>query len=150
MDGAFRTRATSPMQYGLGSAVPGELPGDDWLKRPPSKGRKIIGAHVSQCTRIKKLTLLHCICRLLAHRDRRRFDGPLSLSGHCGHEAIFGAQRSVANDPEPSAPGSWRRIGGESPPRGRSSQPPRPRVMHEVLLARAAVKRSQGRPRAEY
>ncbi len=45
---------------------------------------------------------------------------------------------------------SWQRIGGESPPRERSSQPPRPRVMHEVLLARAAVKRSQGRPRAEY
>ena len=45
---------------------------------------------------------------------------------------------------------SWQSIGGESPPRGRSSQPPRPRVMHEVLLARAAVKRSQGRPRAEY
>ena len=45
---------------------------------------------------------------------------------------------------------SWQRIGGESPPRGRSSQPPRPRVMHEVLLARAAVKRSQGRPRAKY
>src|ERR1700733_12991248 len=53
-------------------------------------------------------------------------------------------------DPERSAPGSWQRIGGESPPRGRSSQPPRPRVMHEVLLARAAVKRSQGRPRAKY
>jgi hypothetical protein len=52
--------------------------------------------------------------------------------------------------PTPSAPGSWQRIGGASPPRGRSSQPPRPRVMHEVLLARAAVKRSQGRPRAEY
>src|SRR6266849_2991388 len=45
---------------------------------------------------------------------------------------------------------SWQRIGGASPPRGRSSQPPRPRVMHEVLLARAAVKRSQGRPWAEY
>ena len=45
---------------------------------------------------------------------------------------------------------SWQRIGGASPPRGRSSQPPRPRVMHEVLLARAAVKRSQGRPRAKY
>ena len=54
------------------------------------------------------------------------------------------------NDPVLSAPGSWQRIGGESPLRGRSSQPPRPRVMHEVLLARAAVKRSQGRPRAEY
>src|ERR1700722_7911956 len=27
---------------------------------------------------------------------------------------------------------SWQRIGGESPPRGMSSQPPRPRVMHEV------------------
>ena len=54
------------------------------------------------------------------------------------------------HDPTQSAPGSWQRIGGESPPRGRSSQPPRPRVMHEVLLARAAVKRSQGRPRAKY
>ena len=28
---------------------------------------------------------------------------------------------------------SWQRIGGESPPRGRSSQPPRPRVMRGVL-----------------
>ena len=27
---------------------------------------------------------------------------------------------------------SWQRIGGESPPRGRSSQPPRPRVMRGV------------------
>jgi hypothetical protein len=45
---------------------------------------------------------------------------------------------------------SWQRIGGGSPLRGRFSQPPRPRVMHEVLLARAAVKRSQGRPRAKY
>src|SRR5262249_27122144 len=54
------------------------------------------------------------------------------------------------DDPRRGAPGSWQRIGGESPPRGRSSQPPRPRVMHEVLLARAAVKRSQGRPRAKY
>src|SRR5471032_497892 len=53
-------------------------------------------------------------------------------------------------DPIRRAPGSWQRIGGESPPRGRFSQPPRPRVMHEVLLARAAVKRSQGRPRAKY
>jgi len=33
---------------------------------------------------------------------------------------------------------SWQRIGGASPPRGRSSQPPRPRVMHEVLSARIA------------
>ncbi len=49
-----------------------------------------------------------------------------------------------------SAPGSWQRIGGGSPPRGRFSQPPRPRVMHEVLLARAAMKRSQGRPRAKW
>ena len=32
-------------------------------------------------------------------RDGRHFDGQLSLSGHCGHRAIFGAQRSVANDP---------------------------------------------------
>src|SRR5215831_16712929 len=53
-------------------------------------------------------------------------------------------------DPKASAPGSWQRIGGASPPRGRSSQPPRPRVMHEVLLARAAVKRSQRRPWAKY
>src|SRR5207247_2601010 len=63
--------------------------------------------------------------------------------------SIQGAPTS-GNDPRRSAPGSWQRIGGESPPRGRSSQPPRPRVMHEVLLARAAVKRSQGRPRAKY
>jgi hypothetical protein len=62
---------------------------------------------------------------------------------------LYDAQNG-AIDPERSAPGSWQRIGGESPPRGRSSQPPRPRVMHEVLLARAAVKRSQGRPRAKY
>jgi len=34
------------------------------------------------------------------HRDGRRFDGQPSLSGHCGHEAIFGARRSVANDPK--------------------------------------------------
>jgi len=47
----------------------------------------------------------------LALRDGRRFDGPPSLSGHCGHEAIFGAQRSVANDPtkSPSA-AALRRI----------------------------------------
>jgi hypothetical protein len=56
----------------------------------------------------------------------------------------------ITDDPTQSAPGSWQGIGGESPPRGRSSQPPRPRVMHEVLLARAAVKRSQGRPWAKY
>src|SRR5215470_5931212 len=37
----------------------------------------------------------------MAHRDRRRFDGQPSLSGHCGHGPIFGARRSVANDPEP-------------------------------------------------
>jgi len=35
-------------------------------------------------------------------------------------------------DPKWSAPGSWQRIGGESPPRGRPSQPPRPRVMRGV------------------
>src|SRR6202043_806175 len=56
----------------------------------------------------------------------------------------------AARDPKRSAPGSWQGIGGESPPRGRSSQPPRPRVMHEVLLARAAAKRSQVRPRTKY
>jgi pimeloyl-ACP methyl ester carboxylesterase len=37
-----------------------------------------------------------------------------------------------AAGPKASAPGSWQRIGGESPPRGRSSQPPRPRVMRGV------------------
>jgi len=47
------------------------------------------------------------------------------------------------HDPKRCAPGSWQRIGGESPPRGRSSQPPRPRVMHEVLLAG-----SQAKPRS--
>jgi len=39
----------------------------------------------------------------------------------------------TARDLTRSAPGSWQRIGGESPPRGRSSQPPRPRVMRGVL-----------------
>src|SRR5262249_46508525 len=38
-------------------------------------------------------------CPLVAHRDGRRFDGPPSLSGHCGHGPIFIGQRSVANDP---------------------------------------------------
>src|SRR5271169_6109630 len=66
----------------------------------------------------------------------------LSLSG--GKRTSRGQPNSVENDPLRSAPGSWQGIGGGSPPRGRSSQPPRPRVMHEVLLARAAVKRSQG------
>jgi len=60
------------------------------------------------------------------------------------------AAQILGFDPQQRAPGSWQRIGGASPPRGRSSQPPRPRVMHEVLLARAAVKRSQGRPWAKY
>jgi hypothetical protein len=35
-------------------------------------------------------------------------------------------------------------VGVQSPPGGRASQPPRPRMMHEVLFAKAAVKRSQG------
>src|SRR3984893_15066828 len=74
--------------------------------------------------------------------DTRLFSGEKRTSH-------FKRVKSV-QDPTRSAPGSWQRIGGESPPRGRSSQPPRPRVMHEVLLARAAVKRSQGRPRAKY
>jgi hypothetical protein len=39
---------------------------------------------------------------------------------------------------------------GSTSSRYHPSQPPRPRVMHEVLPARTAVKRSQGRPRAEY
>jgi hypothetical protein len=66
--------------------------------------------------------------------------------------ALSKLSRDTIQEPCPirSAPGSWQRIGGGSPPRGRSSQPPRPRVMHEILLARAAVKRSQGRLRAKY
>jgi len=32
---------------------------------------------------------------LVAHRDGRRSDDQPSLSGHCGHEATFGARRSV-------------------------------------------------------
>jgi len=43
--------------------------------------------------------LLHCMSLQVAHRDRRRFDGQPSLSGHCGHGQIFIAQGSVANDP---------------------------------------------------
>src|SRR5262249_37037994 len=46
--------------------------------------------------------------RSLAHRDRRRLDRQPSLSGHCGHEAILGAQRSVANDPKETF--AWHRI----------------------------------------
>ena len=67
---------------------------------------------------------------------------------YTGRDANIVAEAAL--DPKRCAPGSWQRIGGASPPRGRSSQPPRPRVMHEVLLARAAVKRSQGRPWAKY
>jgi len=44
--------------------------------------------------------------------------------------SIFDFFNSI--DPNRSAPGSWQRIGGESPPRGRPSQPPRPRVMRGV------------------
>ena len=61
----------------------------------------------------------------------------------CGRVRLFMTHKRVRQE-------SWQRIGGASPPRGRSSQPSRPRVMHEVLSARTAVKRSQGRPRAEY
>src|ERR1700674_1735810 len=75
--------------------------------------------------------------------------GPERRRSQCGISQRSEVQRtcrphhqSVELDPYRSAPGSWQRIGGESPPRGRSSQPPRPRVMHEVLLARAAVKGS--------
>ena len=38
----------------------------------------------------------------LAHREGRHLERQPSLSGHCGHGAIFGVQRSVANDPERS------------------------------------------------
>src|SRR6266567_1765236 len=42
-----------------------------------------------------------CSCSrpLLAHSDERHLDRPPSLSGHCRHAAIFGAQRSLENDP---------------------------------------------------
>jgi hypothetical protein len=35
----------------------------------------------------------------LAHHDRPPFSRRPSLTGHCGHGAILGAQRSVAIDP---------------------------------------------------
>ncbi len=57
---------------------------------------------------------------------------------------------TAALDPEQSAPGKLAKNRRCKSPTGRSSQPPRPRVMHEVLSARRAVKRSQGRPRAKY
>jgi hypothetical protein len=44
---------------------------------------------------------------------------------------------------------SWQRIGGESPPRGKD-QPSAPTPSDARRPARAAVKRSQGRPRAKY
>ena len=74
---------------------------------------------------------------------------PAIGTGVMRHQGALENQHPI-HGPYSRAPGSWQRIGGASPPRGRSSQPPRPRVMHEVLLARAAVKRSQGRPRAKY
>src|SRR5262249_15960504 len=76
------------------------------------------------------------------------FEAPSSPQSY--PTGVFAAVHWSVADPLRSATGSWQRIGGESPPRRRSSQPPRPRVMHEVLPARAAVKRSQGRPRAKY
>src|SRR5712664_1918179 len=94
--------------------------------------------------------------------DQRITSGPAATRLHSKAEYMTAPERFAdsqiplaprapsIHDPKRCAPGSWQRIGGASPPRGRSSQPPRPRVMHEVLLARAAVKRSQGRPWAKY
>jgi hypothetical protein len=48
---------------------------------------------------IKALAWRSRKCPHMAHRDGRRSDGQPSLSGHSGHGAIFGARRSVANDP---------------------------------------------------
>src|SRR5450759_4359131 len=93
---------------------------------------------------------LQCEMTRMAHHVIRCAAIIRSLSEHSGQVQASALTNSVDNDPQRSAPGSWQRIGGESPPRGRSSQPPRPRVMHEVLPARAAVKRSQGIPRAKY
>ena len=86
---------------------------------------------------------------------------PHVAPGHSGSEHQFGSDRSrtghgagTVNPLHMTRNGvrqeSWQRTGGESPLRGKVSQPPRPRVMHEVLFARTAVKRSQGRPRAKY
>src|ERR1700704_3760791 len=77
-----------------------------------------------------------------AHKGELHFPLPVGL--------VFDDDKIALDPDQECARTSWQRIGGESPPRGRSSQPPRPRVMHEVLLARAAVKRSQGRLRAKY
>src|ERR1700676_3481995 len=93
---------------------------------------------------------------VLIGTDQRITSGPAAKRLHLQAEYMTAPDRFAdsqiplaprapsIHDPLRSAPGSWQRIGGESPPRGRFSQPPRPRVMHEVLLARAAVKRSQG------
>jgi hypothetical protein len=43
----------------------------------------------------------------LAHRDMLHCGGRASLSGHCGHGPIFGAQRSVANDPHQKWAGEY-------------------------------------------
>src|SRR5215470_14811531 len=40
----------------------------------------------------------------MAHRDGRRFDGPPSLSGHCGHRPIFIAQNSHCSDSRGTLP----------------------------------------------
>jgi len=58
-------------------------------------------------------------CLFLAHRDGRRFDGQPSLSRHCGHEAIFGTRRSVANYPIQTSAGLGERSFLERHPAGR-------------------------------
>src|SRR5258705_9337455 len=112
------------------------------LKRPLSRGSSPAGYPTEP---------------LVSFQINRQLSGwnlpPLMIRAFGAHDhkpTLRGHRKSLEIDPMQSAPGSWQRIGGASPPRGRASQPPRPRVMHEVLLARAAVKRSQGRPRAKY
>ena len=96
----------------------------------------------------------HCLLRCMSLLMARPLTTESDVRSHVGDKGISGLLllnvSFVVDDSLRSAPGSWQRIGGASPPRGRSSQLSRPRVMHEILLARAAVKRSQGRPRAKY
>jgi hypothetical protein len=45
----------------------------------------------------------------MAHRDGRHLDGQPSLPGASGHVVIFGAQRSVVNDPIQTRAGKIRK-----------------------------------------
>jgi hypothetical protein len=78
----------------------------------------------------KHVILLRCMSQLLAGTFRKRRPCRMT-SVDQGRPEVATDPQTDAIDPFRSAPGSWQRIGGASPPRGRSSQPPRPRVMHE-------------------